>query len=137
MKVVINKCFGGFGLSPAALIECYARGMVGIAMPVGDYYAGSEKAVGDIVRWRSWLAGEVEKGYDAFLTVFSPCEKFVLYNPETRVDRILVALVEDMGERAWGTHAKLKVVEIPDGVGFTIDEYDGMEHIVETHRTWG
>jgi len=28
------------------------------------------------------------------------------------------------------------VLEIPDDVEFTIEDYDGSEHIAETHRTW-
>jgi hypothetical protein len=28
------------------------------------------------------------------------------------------------------------VVEIPDDVNWQVEEYDGMEHIAEKHRTW-
>jgi hypothetical protein len=48
----------------------------------------------------------------------------------------LVAVVEKLGERA-GEKAKLEVLEIPDGVEWEIDEYDGMEWVSEKHRTWG
>jgi hypothetical protein len=30
----------------------------------------------------------------------------------------------------------LEIVEIPDDVEYTIEEYDGLEHIAEKHRTW-
>ena len=42
-----------------------------------------------------------------------------------------------MGEKANGTFAKLQLVEIPDGVGWQVEEYDGMEWVSEKHRTWG
>jgi hypothetical protein len=48
----------------------------------------------------------------------------------------LLAVVEKMGTAADGMCAQLKVIEVPDGVDFEIDEYDGIEHIAEAHRTW-
>ena len=32
--------------------------------------------------------------------------------------------------------AELAIVEIPDGIEWEIDDYDGIETIAETHRTW-
>jgi hypothetical protein len=53
-----------------------------------------------------------------------------------RNDPVLVQVVEEMGDKANGRYAKLAVVEIPDDVDYTVEEYDGMEHIAEAHRTW-
>ena len=53
-----------------------------------------------------------------------------------RDDPELVQVVEELGDEANGIHAKLAVVEIPDGVEWQIEEYDGMEWIAEKHRTW-
>ena len=33
--------------------------------------------------------------------------------------------------------AELKIVDIPDGVNWEVEEYDGNEWIAETHRRWG
>lgn len=54
-----------------------------------------------------------------------------------RDDPHLVEVVESLGERADGRHADLRVVDIPEGVDWQIEEYDGKEWIAETHRTWG
>ena len=54
-----------------------------------------------------------------------------------RDDPLLVQLVEELGEDADGAHAHLKIIDIPDDVEWHIEEYDGYEHIAETHRTWG
>lgn len=54
----------------------------------------------------------------------------------TRDDPILVKVVQDLGSRANGEGSKLKIVEIPDDVDWCIEEYDGVEHIAERHRTW-
>lgn len=48
----------------------------------------------------------------------------------------LIDIVEILGETAWGRHAELKIVEIPADVKWEIVEYDGLERIVEKHRTW-
>ena len=53
-----------------------------------------------------------------------------------RDDPALVQLVEENSELASGRCAELKVVEIPDGVNFQIEEYDGNEWVAEVHRTW-
>ena len=53
-----------------------------------------------------------------------------------RKDPNLIAVVEKLGHRANGPHAELKIVEVPDDVKWTIKEYDGLEHVAETHRTW-
>ena len=57
--------------------------------------------------------------------------------PEDRSDPDLVAVVEKLRKRANGDHAQLEVVEIPDDVEWQIEEYDGIEHVAEKHRTWG
>jgi len=56
-----------------------------------------------------------------------------------KVDRTnpdLIRVVETLGKKADGMCAKLKVVEIPDGIRYTIEDYDGAEHIAEEHKTW-
>jgi hypothetical protein len=40
-------------------------------------------------------------------------------------------------DRCSGQFATLKVIEIPDGVEYEIDEYDGMETVHELSRKWG
>jgi hypothetical protein len=54
---------------------------------------------------------------------------------EDRANPKLVAVVEKLGDCS-GETAKLEVVEIPDGVDWEIEEYDGKEWISEKHRTW-
>jgi hypothetical protein len=51
-------------------------------------------------------------------------------NPE------LVRIVEEMGPGASGGYARLAVVEVPDGVGWHVHEYDGFETVHENHRSW-
>jgi hypothetical protein len=53
-----------------------------------------------------------------------------------RNNLVLVEVVEQLGEAANGKFAELKVVEIPDDVQWTIEDYDGAEWVAEKHRTW-
>jgi hypothetical protein len=53
-----------------------------------------------------------------------------------RDDPYLVQIVREMGSRAHGDCAELKIVEVPAGVSWHIAEYDGNEWVAEDHRTW-
>jgi hypothetical protein len=112
MKVVINRCFGGFSLSREAVLS--AREIS------GDPKWGGCTIMGDI-------------GEDG-----SVCDTDYGYiHGVKRDDPILVRVVEELGNKSGGMLARLKVVEIPDRIEYEIEDYDGMEHISEQHRTWG
>lgn len=142
MKVVINKCWGGFGLSPEALLWLYENGCKDIAIEVSEYYGldkwpekESQKNE-DIESFEKYLANPEKSSL--YVTVFTPDRKYVLiYRKLERTNPLLIRCIELMGDKSFGRFAKLKVVEIPDGVEFEIDEYDGMETIHEVRRSWG
>lgn len=54
-----------------------------------------------------------------------------------RTDKDLIKTVKEFGDSANTMYSNLKVIEIPDGVEYTVEEYDGQEWIAEKHRTWG
>lgn len=114
MKVVINKRYGGFGLSKKA-VEHYLK----FKFPEGvlEYVMPSEKE--DSISNYFKLDGEYfsEHGVD-------------------RTDPILINIIESLGDEANSWCSQLKVVEIPDDVEWEIEEYDGQEWIAEKHRTW-
>lgn len=142
-KVVINDCYGGFSLSPKALLWLYERGMTCIACDVEKYYGkqyadrfAEDLQKWDLQKWREYLKGN---GESYFITVFSPDEKFTLspYGVKDRSDPLLIECIETLGSDVCsGQCSKLKIVEIPDDVQYFIEEYDGYEHIAEAHRTW-
>jgi len=118
MKIVINRCYGGFGISRKAwemLKELGAEGME------------DEPDFGE-----AWSDGSIRErvGCSSFDHTF-----YVMDVP--RNDPTLVAVVEQLGDAANGSCARLAVVEIPDDVEWEIKEHDGSEHIAEKHRTWG
>jgi hypothetical protein len=112
MKIVINKCHGGFGLNhEATLLYGKLKGL-------------------NIV----W---EVDKSklYHYYIGEISDDTYFADWDIQ-RTDPALIEVVEKLGENAGGRGAELKVVEIPDDVDWQLQEYDGNEWIAEKHRTW-
>jgi hypothetical protein len=150
MKLVINKCYGGFSLSPLAVKrmaelrgeECFffkekSRKYTPITI---------EKAQKEFL----WTAFKVKNPTDYFsyenfhsLSIEDKVKLNQSYSkvnltcrPENRSDPLLVQTVEELGEKANGSCAELKIIEIPDGIEWEINEYDGMESVRECHRSW-
>ena len=89
-KIVINSCYGGFGLSEEG-DKLYAK--------------------------LSGLSGVYDRDIE-------------------RDDPHLIQVIETLGEKANSLCSELTIVEIPADVEWHIDDYDGMEHVAENHRTW-
>lgn len=138
MKIVINSCCGGFGLSPEACVLLYELGCTSIATPVKEYFQREPKKLDEArAAWDAYKAGTLDR-MPFILWAFSPDGEYVLCESDVaRDDPLLVRVVENLGDRASGRHASLKIVDVPDGVEWEIDGYDGREKVVEKHRTWG
>ncbi len=106
MKVVVNRCYGGFGLSEEA------------AERLGIEVSDNDRQFHQVSVYNDDFGITSDNTY-AF-----------------RTDARLIALVEEMGEAASGKFAKLSVVDIPNDVAWEIEEYDGQEWVSEVHRTW-
>lgn len=140
-KVVVNKCYGGFSISPEACLWLLDNGFKekGFLTPVKKYYGNMERAKTDLENWKAYQAGPKDRRRDSlFITVFTPDEKHVIgQGREIQRDHpLLIKCVETLGEKANGSCAKLKIVEIPADVDYEVEEYDGQEWIAEKHRTW-
>lgn len=110
MKIVINKRHGGFSVSKEA----------------AQYMAddGCKQAKAELAHYEkegTWYG-------------FGSSDKFGEYK---RDSPFLVKAVGFLGNKANGEGAGLKIVEIPDGVEWQIDDFAGAETIHEKHRTWG
>lgn len=137
-KIVINACHGGFGLSRDGVVR-YHELQGKQVWPEKDKYGHyhywllppGESRVKDASD--SWREMSLEERYDHNRR----WSEQVFYDRElARDDPLLVQVVEELGNKANGEYAKLKVVEIPDEVNWEIGEYDGYEHVAEKHRTW-
>ena len=137
-EIVINECFGGFGLSKKAVMR-YAE-LKGIKL-------------------FPWIDDTTKKVYKERAKIDNP--QIILHyatkdvKDETdykkkggdniywserdikRDDEELVQVVKELGNKANGNHSELKIVEIPSNIEWEISDYDGMETIDEVHRSWG
>ena len=124
-KIVINNCYGGFSLSTLAIKRYYELKYPEVQLffykldfpldsykkvPIEDADVILTKDLGD------YFTGPLEEDY----LVISYCI--------SRHDPILVQVVEELGEKAGGRYAELKIVEIP-GNKYRIGEYDGQEWV--------
>ena len=114
MKIVINADYGGFSLSRKAFLRLRELGQKD-ALEEPDY---GEK-------WSDGSGPRKDDGLGGFF-----CRDI------DRSDPLLVKVVEELGEEANGSCASLKIIEIPNGVEWEIEEYDGNEWVSEKHRTW-
>ena len=138
MEIVVNRCFGGFGLSYAGVME-YAKKK---GMTLYAYIAKSagkgweyERYMGEHEKDNRILCVHYHTGcYDKIDNL--PGDGYFSDRDIERNDPALVAVVREMGDEASSVFAKLEIVDIPDDVDWEIDEYDGIETVHEKHRSW-
>jgi hypothetical protein len=111
-QIVINKCYGGFGVSPLAFKRLREL--------------GNECAIKEVGPGEQWSDGSIRKGFMAR----SFCYDIVRDALE------LLQVVRELGRDANGDCADLAIVEIPDGVEWEVEDYDGREWIAEKRRVW-
>lgn len=153
MKVVINACYGGFNLSMKAVKrvaelmgkECYFfnvdfKDLKSIHTPISIndernllWSAYTIPNPDEYLKSKDWNDMTQEEK-DAHNKRHEDVE--ISNRDYERHDPTLIQVVEELGEEASGDCAKLKIVEIPDGVNYEIAEYDGFEHVAEKHRSW-
>ena len=135
-KVILNKCFGGFGLSKEAY-ELYAK-KKGISV----FHYTQENLKKEIYTY----ATDDNRTFDFYFTkdfgdnVYISNEDFKKYflnlDENFREDKTLIEVVEELGEKANAFYSNLKIVEIPDDLDYVIDNYDGIETLHQKVQEW-
>lgn len=138
MKIVINRCFGGYELSYEAMMEyaklkCiklyayYQRYNINISMEENPYieYTG----IGEKPYLLHYATKKIKNSNELNKYYFSE-------NKIERTDIMLIRVVEKLGNKANGEHADLKIITIPDNIEYEITDYDGIETVEEKHRSW-
>lgn len=152
MKVILNKCYGGFMLSNKAQFEYYRRkGTPAFAYDrVTDWqtqettfvrvHDANQTVEGSSACGLLWFGVDMGERFPSdhgFIPKSVPTESVLCMDTDAiRVDPIAIAIVEEMGEEASGWASELRVVEIPDWMDWVIDDYDGIETLHEDVPTW-
>lgn len=146
MKVVINRCFGGFGLSMDALKRYVElKGMTPYFYKENwktkTYYKIDRNNIDEkdfyIINCIVEDLGNEISRKDFWDFIKNNKDKYIYDMNIPRNDKYLIKAIEEVGlEESSGNCASLKIIEIPDGIEWEIDDYDGMESIEEIHRSW-
>ena len=126
-KIVYNSCHGGFSLSNEAIMR-YAE-IKGITLYskvdsiFTHYYLcppDEFKRLQDEDAANPVSVGRYDRSNAMY---FSDCDI-------DRADPALAQVVEELGDRANGICARLRVEDVPAGTLYHIDEYDGYESVM-------
>ena len=112
MKVAYNNCFGGFRVSKDGVL-------------LGRKLSGNIKWGGVCITGDKYDDGDVcDRDYGAS------------FDDENRTDKVLIDVIEALGDKASGFCSSLAIAEIPDGAEFEITYYDGLESVVPPRMRW-
>lgn len=130
MKVILNKCYGGFDVSKEAYM-LYAK-KKGLKLYQYTYdFVSNKKCIytraNDEALFKNYFIKDMGDNIEINKEDY---KKYNLYlDDEHRQDPILIEVVEELGNKASGRYGRLEVVEIPDNCYYKIDDYDGVETI--------
>ncbi len=116
MKIAINRCYGGFSLSDAAIEWLRVHG-------------ADDAETQKFLAHTDW-EGKPYPGI-AFRANLGD------FGHTCRTNPVLIRLIEELGELANRPQSRLCVVDVPDGIEWELLNYDGTETIHEKHRIWG
>ena len=140
MKIILNGCYGGFGLSYEAMFlywharcrDLYFYRDISVYDGYSKIHKYERISLSDIQRSRNTWTGFIyctTEDQGEYLDHFP--EDVVSDRDIDRTDPILISIVETIGPKAAsGRFASLYIEEIPNGTLYKIDEYDGLESLI-------
>jgi hypothetical protein len=137
-EIVINDCYGGFSLSHKGVM-LYAK-LAGFKLYAftdtrgKDGHLDFKHFVPCAGNKHDWMVHYSKKPLKKDGTYVE--DSYFHARDIPRDDKNLISVVKQLGKKADGDCAKLKIVKIPVGVKWEISEYDGIEHVAESHERW-
>lgn len=140
-KIAINRCWGGFGLSPIATQlylkklgkKCFFYKQTKYAHQGKEEHTKVSLEEAEKENFVSVYTKDIGKTFEKHI------DKYYWYNNfyEKRDDKLLIEVIEEVGaKKASQKLGNIRIVEIPDDIEYEIDDYDGMESVHEKHRVF-
>lgn len=129
MKIILNKCYGGFDVSKEAYMLYAKKKGLNLYIYESEFKYGKfiYKKTNDTSIMNDYFIKDMGNNVEISDKDY---KKNLLYlNEKYRQDPTLIEVVEELKDKASGRFGDLKVVEIPDNCYYKIDEYDGVETI--------
>jgi hypothetical protein len=131
VRVVYNSCYGGFNLSQEACKRYWE-------LQGKEVWIEQDEQFKSLDMFTVWLVPPEERAVKLEPWYSAPIEERIAYNKKhseqtwyygnvDRHDPILVQVVEELGDKANGSYAKLAIAEVSGP--YRIDEYDGNESV--------
>lgn len=132
-QIVINQCFGGFGLSVKATELYLAKKGKTAHWFKCTFLPNNEDKFEPI----SWEQAEDELTVLCYTELPRTDNTAFFASEIPRDDPDLIATVRELPRSVNTRFSNLVIVDdVPDDVDWFIAEYDGLEHVAEKHRTW-
>ena len=136
MKVILNKCYGGFDVSDKGYKLYAQKKHIPLYLYKGNYSTGYyEKRSGAMNNRFGFIYFTKDFG-DCFKPTDEDFKYSLSLSDKHREDSTLIEVVEELGKEASGRFGDLVVVDIPDGMKYVIDDYDGIETLHEDVPVW-
>lgn len=130
MKIILNKCYGGFDVSKEAYMLYAKKKGLELYQYASDFAIFKKciyKKTNDETLFKNYFIKDMGDNIEISNEDY---KKYNLYlDDEHRQDPILIEVIEELGKKASGRFGRLEVVEIPDNCYYKIDKYDGIETI--------
>ena len=131
-KIAINRCWGGFSISPLA--QKRLAELEGKECHFFDVSSEGGKPKYKLLTIEEANGNFCPLAYSSL--EIQDSSTYLESRPEKRDCPNLIKVIEELGDAANGECAKIKIVEIPDDVDYEINDYDGQESVSEIHRSW-
>ena len=138
MKIILNGCYGGFGLSYEAMaLYLHAKNREA-------FFYKDISVYDDYTKVHKYKRTNLQEIRESSTSNYIYCttedqgefidhfpEDVINFNDLDRTDPTLITVVETMGSKAAsGRFASLYIEEIPNGTQYKIDNYDGIEELI-------